>query len=215
VYTHNPMMTNYLQTIQALPCTQPGTLRSNRSSDSLYKSEFKGLEKVVVNSPEEFEPVWEIMQSEFPCNELRTKEAQFDLLQNSKYTLFAFKNATLETVAFLSLWQFDAFCFLEHFAVKRKFQSFGYGSLILKDFVQTKKRIILEVEDPLYSKNPVICEKRIQFYTRLGFVTTDMCFVQPALKPNDVDLPHLVLMTLKSVNLEFECIYRILKESVY
>lgn len=66
----------------------------------------------------DFDSVWEIMEESFPRDERRSREAQRKILDVSWYHLYGYR-AHGELMAFLAVWEFDTFLFVEHFAVRK------------------------------------------------------------------------------------------------
>ena len=64
----------------------------------------------------DFEEVYRIMEQSFPADERRKKEGQQKLLEEEKYELLGVRNGG-RLLAFLAVWEFAEFVFIEHFAV--------------------------------------------------------------------------------------------------
>jgi len=131
-----------------------------------------------------FGSVWDIFENEFPQEERRIKDQHVAIFQNHNYFLRGYKNTKGVTVGFISYWLLNENqIFIEHFAIKKDFQSHGYGSKIISKFIQEMNdfNIFLEVEDPLYHKDKKTCEKRIAFYKKNGFVLNEhLKYQQPS-----------------------------------
>ena len=67
----------------------------------------------------DFEEVYRIMEQSFPADERRKKEGQQKLLDEEKYELLGVRNEG-GLLAFLAVWEFAEFVFIEHFAVSEK-----------------------------------------------------------------------------------------------
>ena len=52
-----------------------------------------------------FDEIFEIMDESFPNNEMRTYEAQKELLDNDKYNIYVKKNETGSIIGFLAYWK--------------------------------------------------------------------------------------------------------------
>ena len=63
----------------------------------------------------DFEEVYRIMEQSFPADERRKKEGQQKLLDEEKYELLGVRNKG-GLLAFLAVWEFAEFVFIEHFA---------------------------------------------------------------------------------------------------
>ena len=74
----------------------------------------------------DFEEVYRIMEQSFPADERRKKEGQQKLLEEEKYELLGVRNEGV-LLAFLAVWEFAEFVFIEHFAVSEKARNSGTG----------------------------------------------------------------------------------------
>lgn len=139
-----------------------------------------------MNLASEFERVFEIMSSSFPEIEYRTKEGQRELLQHPEYRLITEVDETGRLIAFLAVWEFQYFRFIEHLAVDRSVRGSGVGKRIMqKCMKESDKPIILEVELP----DDELTRRRIQFYERLGFHLNEYSYEQPPLRAAQRKLP--------------------------
>lgn len=113
-------------------------------------------------------------------------------------------------VGLLTYWDFNTFCYAEHFAIDPAQRNGGIGRQALTLLCHhLQKPIVLEVEMPVEE----MAQRRINFYRRLGFTLWDKPYRQPPYKPGDDYLP-MRLMSYGDINCEqaFEdvkaCIYR-------
>ncbi len=85
---------------------------------------------------------------------------------------------TRELMAFLAVWEFDTFLFVEHFAVRKSCRNGGLGAVLLTQLTaQCRRPVILEVELPTGELEA----RRIAFYERNGFVMNPFEYMQPAM----------------------------------
>lgn len=127
----------------------------------------------------EFDRVYQIMDESFPDEEMRTYEGQLALLDEDDYHLICKRNKDGKIVAFMTLWEIEAFSFIEHLATSKESRGSGIGSKLLKEYMDScKKPIILEV-DPGITE---ISKRRIKFYERLGFHLSPFTYFQPKLR---------------------------------
>jgi ribosomal protein S18 acetylase RimI-like enzyme len=111
----------------------------------------------------DFEEVYRIMEQSFPADERRKKEGQQKLLDEEKYELLGVRNEG-GLLAFLAVWEFAEFVFIEHFAVSEKARNSGIGGKMLEELARQKAgKVVLEVELPEDS----LKKRRIGFYERL------------------------------------------------
>ena len=141
---------------------------------------------------EDFADVWKIMEASFPPNERRTKEKQEELLtKEKKYELFAAKQEE-RLLAFLAVWHFEKFTFVEHFAVDKNARNGGLGAAMLQELKKkTPQKIILEVEPP----EDEMKERRIAFYKRNGFSYNSYPYMQPAMNEDTEAIPLKIMST--------------------
>lgn len=150
----------------------------NYNNISPNSSQFKKIEQLLVDS--------------FPVDERRDM-LDFERIacENPRFALHGALDGN-NVIGFISTWDFESFCYMEHFAVDSSVRNQGIGSQVLDHFVaQAVKPLILEVELPT-------CElacRRIAFYKRHRFVLwEDVDYVQPPYSPSRQALP-LRLMT--------------------
>lgn len=161
-----------------------------------------------------FDAVFSIMEESFPADEHRPYAEQKALLNDPRYDIYVLtdpKNG--ETKAFLALWRFADFAYIEHFAVASKYRSQGLGSQILREAGQMLGRpLCLEVELP---KNDM-AKRRIAFYRRNHFFLNEYPYMQPPISKGRNPLP-LMIMTLENPITEeqFEKIKTVLYQNVY
>ena len=140
----------------------------------------------------------ETYYNSFPPEERRLWSSIEQLLsQNSSpyniYLIFA----DCAMVGFISYWEFDEFCYIEHFAVDQTLRSQGIGTNAIKNFLmQQTKPTILEVE---LAQCGAVAQRRIAFYQRCGFSAhPHFEYIQPSYGEN---LPPVPLMLMSAGNL--------------
>lgn len=127
----------------------------------------------------EFDKVFELMQKSFPESEYRPYEKQLKLLNVEEYTLHTKYNEKGELIAFIALWDFPEFAFIEHLAVSPLCRGMGIGTKVMKEIIKRyHKPIILEIEPP----KDDITTKRLKFYERLGFNICSFEYYQKPLR---------------------------------
>lgn len=139
----------------------------------------------------EFKQVFDLMVEAFPVDERRTFDEQKALLSNSIFEIFVCKDGENgEIKGFISMYRFDDFCFVEHFAVDGKYRNMGLGHEILQELKMRSGRILLEVEPPTTEQ----AKRRIAFYERNGFYLNECAYTQPPISAHTKPIP-LMLMT--------------------
>ncbi len=158
----------------------------------------------------EFDNVYSIMEDSFPNDELRPKDEQIKLLENKNYKVFVIKDTEKNIVAFIAVWNFEEFLFIEHFAVNKNNRNNGLGSVILRELKDiTNKMICLEVEPPQNE----ITKRRVEFYKRNGFYLNEYPYIQPSISKGKKPVPLMIMTSEHKVdcnyfNLIKECIYK-------
>ena len=143
----------------------------------------------ILNTPD-LENIKDIYTTSFPPSERR----EFDELSkqlNSPYNILFKITYDHLTVGMASLWNFYDFVYLEHLAIDSGMWGNGMGTQTMKILLtQYQKPFILEIEPP----TDTLTEKRVQFYTKLGFVLLPDMYMQPAYSKNK-PMVELQLMT--------------------
>lgn len=162
---------------------------------------------------EYFEKIYSLLEISLPQIEMRTKSDQKALLSNEKYKIMVAEKENV-FAGFIAIWDFEKFCFIEHFAVQPDMRSKGVGSEILRHITKIfHKKIILEVEPPFFSN---YAQRRIGFYARNEFLFNDFEYFQPPLQ-KDAEIIPLKIMSYPAslTETEFIDIRKILYKEVY
>jgi GNAT superfamily N-acetyltransferase len=136
--------------------------------------------------------------------DLLDKEPQFKayaLVADDKY------------IGFITEWTFDAFVYVEHFAIDETARNRKFGAVAMKQFIErTVKPVVLEVELP----TDELSARRIGFYERLGFIPDNHAYQQPPYNEGGPWLP-MQLMTYGRIDLEksFDSVRTCLYKTVY
>jgi ribosomal protein S18 acetylase RimI-like enzyme len=126
----------------------------------------------------------------FPVAERRDFLLVKDLLvHESRFTLCALLHEN-RYIGFISFWQFDAFTYIEHFAIDESDRNKGWGAIVMKQFTGKIYPVVLETEPPCDE----LSTRRMGFYQRLGFVTVCHRYLQPPYRKGEPWLP-LCLMS--------------------
>ena len=169
------------------------------------------LEKL---AEQDFYKVYNLMRASFPRDEFRNYEGQKALLEIPEYQIYIWPDAKRpEPKAFIAVWEFESFVFVEHFAVDPDCRNEGLGAKILAELSErTEQRICLEVELP----ETELAKRRIAFYERNQFFFNDYTYEQPPIFAGCDPLPLRIMTTEKQVNAdEFQKIKQELYERVY
>ena len=151
------------------------------------------LRKLSVN---EFDALYEIMEQSFPPDERRPYGEQKALLSRPDYTVYA---SGQPVQAFLAVWSFDDFAFLEHFAVHPSARNTGLGSKLLGELISMlDKPLCLEVEPP---EDELTC-RRVRFYEKNGLFLNQFPYVQPPISQGKRPVPLLLMTSERAVSQE-------------
>ncbi|MBY9081135.1 GNAT family N-acetyltransferase [Paenibacillus sp. HN-1] len=141
----------------------------------------------------DFDSLYRLMEASFPPTEFRTYEGQKRLLEDKRYRVIAKKGPDGQTNAFIAVWEFPEFRFLEHTAVDPSLRGQGVGGRMLSAFAaESSIPVLLEVEPP----ETEWASRRIGFYERLGFTLNPYPYEQPPLRKNQAPLPLLIMSHL-------------------
>lgn len=130
----------------------------------------------------------------FPIEEQRPiRSIERLITEEKRYNAAAVLDENDTYIGLLTSWEFDAFTYIEHFAIKPGLRSSGYGTKALHAFMQTKASpIILEAEPPTDN----MAKRRIRFYERNGFTLYDYDYYQP---PYSSDRQGVALKLMGSI----------------
>ncbi len=162
----------------------------------------------------DFYKVYNLMRASFPRDEFRNYEGQKALLEIPEYQIYVWPDSKRpEPKAFLAVWEFETFVFVEHFAVDPKCRNEGLGAKILTELEKLSgQRICLEVELP----ETELAKRRIAFYERNHFFFNEYTYEQPPIFEGCAPLPLRIMTTEKKIGPEeFQKIKQVLYKKVY
>lgn len=161
----------------------------------------------------DFDQMYRLMEDSFPQDEYRPGAAQKALFDDPAYRVYTHYDDNHTLLAFLAVWDFSDFAFVEHFAVKPECRNGGLGSRLLQELASLlNKPLCLEAELP---END-LAKRRIAFYQRNHFCQNPYPYQQPALAPDQNPVP-LCIMTRPApiTQAEFIALRDALYEKVY
>lgn len=168
--------------------------------------ELKRIEKT------EFDKFFNLLENDFCLEERKAKEDELAAFDNPKFSPnFIYDEGKL--VGYITLWNFETFVFIEHFAVLKETRGTGCGSRFLKEFASNQqKQIVLEVELP----ETEVAVSRIRFYEHLGFVVNKYPYAQPSYHKHTQPVPmHVMTYQTELSQTEFDDCVLIVKHNVY
>lgn len=128
--------------------------------------------------------------SSFPVFEQRTREQQEAAFSNVNYHLVGYEENSA-FIGFISYWEFDNYLYIEHFAINTHIRGKGYGSDLLRNFIQSTDKIVLLEIDPIIDS---ISEARLRFYKKCGFYENPYPHKHPSYR-SEYHPHHLIVLT--------------------
>lgn len=123
-----------------------------------------------------FPLIWNTYESSFPESERRFLPAQKAVFENPNYRLDVWFDENGAFVGLMDWWEYGGFRYVEHLAIAPEARSGGFGSKILKSWIDSsEKPVFLEID----KVRDEISQRRLNFYRRLGFVENPMEHEQP------------------------------------
>lgn len=160
----------------------------------------------------DFEQIYAIMEASFPPDERRTYAAQRALMDRPNYRVYMLPgNGGI--AAFISLWQFEDFAFIEHLATCEACRNQGLGAEILRQIKGLLPcPLCLEAELP----ETEIAIRRLAFYERNGFCANDYPYIQPPYGEDKSPVPLVFLTSGCTVSqARFETMKAAINREVY
>ena len=151
----------------------------------------------------------ELLTDTFPAEEYRELA---DLREYTDRTGNFHNNIIFEDnmpIGFITYWDFDRFCYVEHFAINPALRNGGYGKKALEHLRKVVQLpIVLEVERP----DEEMAQRRISFYQRQGFTLWEQNYRQPPYKKGDSFLPMYLMVY---GNLDSDRDYKAIRKQIY
>lgn len=113
-----------------------------------------------------FEKMWSIYDYSFPYFEKRTLSHQVTAFSNPDYHLDCYIDND-KFIGFIGYWDFSDYIYIEHYALDKEVRGSGYGTKILKEFIENAGKIIILEIDPVVDE---VSTRRLRFYKHLNFV---------------------------------------------
>ncbi|MBG6234558.1 ribosomal protein S18 acetylase RimI-like enzyme [Pedobacter sp. CAN_A7] len=133
----------------------------------------------------------ELYESAFPEQERRDWASFKALLTDPRMHVDAVLDAE-QVLGFLIWWKLKDWCFIEHFAISKRVRGAGYGSEVVKYYVEKSRgKVLLEVEPP----GTHDADRRITFYERAGFTLVNVEYRQPSYVEKGLSFPMYLLQT--------------------
>lgn len=168
--------------------------------------------KRLVDFPE-LETIRELYIAAFPPEERREFDQLKLLLNNVECHFYRIFTLPATLAGFCILWEFQAFVFIEHFAVKPELRGLGIGEKTLDKIKgRFQKIIILETELP----TDELKIRRIRFYERNGYYKLNRTYFQPSYGENKSEVELKLMSTNVDIQTEELCfIIKTIRKKVY
>lgn len=157
----------------------------------------------------DFDKLYQLMEESFPEDEYRFYAEQKQLLSHPLYSIYTVYGKQRNMKAFIAVWEFEEFVYVEHFAVNPSCRNKGLGESVLRELTKsTNKMICLEVELP---GNEMSC-RRIRFYERNKFHLNEYPYMQPPMSAGKKAIPLRIMTSDKGIDEEM---FQIIKGTLY
>lgn len=152
-----------------------------------------------------------LYESAFPPEERRPTADEL-ALDDKRFTISLIEHQG-KFAGFITVWHFDRFTYIEHFATLPELRGGGIGSQTLATLLaSTDKPVVLEVEPPAGT----IAKRRIAFYRRAGFAEMPQPYEQPPYRAGAPAVPLRIMTTSRDTGDDFfDEIKRTLYSEVY
>jgi GNAT superfamily N-acetyltransferase len=178
------------------------------------------FKQLTISDFDQFEQVKRIYLNSFPASERQKVSVFTERFFNGKNLFFVLINDNNEVVAMCSIFEIQKlnFVLLDYMAVDTNFRNRGIGSILftaVRDIViENKKKIIIEVENPLFGVNNFERENRIRFYQKHGAkLLDDIRYILPPMDGKMFEEMKLMISEERdSVLLTKEEIYALIEQ---
>ncbi|MDL2315168.1 GNAT family N-acetyltransferase, partial [Bacteroidales bacterium OttesenSCG-928-C19] len=131
---------------------------------------------------------------------------------DERYRMSVILDEDENPVGILFFWEFAKFIYIEHLAFSHNQRGKGWGSRVLKEFMNLNKLpVVLEIELP----ETTDAQRRLVFYERLGFVRNNYRYIQPPYSDGKPSIEMLVMSTNSLTEDHFEEVRKTLHRDVY
>lgn len=173
------------------------------------------LRKLDIENKSDLEFVEKLYIESFPQNERRPVSKMHLLIEsNDLFNAYLLVDEDGTRIGFMTLWKFDSFIYLEHFAISPEFRNGGYGKDAVATLISaTDLPLIGEIELP---DTDELAGRRMKFYERQGFKVWDIPYIQPPYEVGYDSLP-MKLITYRDLDLNarFEEVKTLIYSNVY
>ncbi len=146
--------------------------------------------RIVNTNDKVWEEAIQIYEEAFPVVEKRPIEQHIQLMEENLSFQFYAAMDNERVVGIVVLWKLSGFIYLDYLATSSDSRNKGYGKIIMRQLQDTfGEPIVLEVEIP----DNELSERRVGFYTRLGFNLLDFPYFMPKYNNPKEQFPMLLM----------------------
>ncbi len=145
------------------------------------------LERIQTDDQRYFDDILKLYLDSFPKEERRDPSSLSFMLNVAKMHFCAVLTVD-ELVGMVVYWKFERYLYIEHLAVMPGKRGAGIGSQVLSLLQNEGFPILLEVEIPF----DMASKKRVDFYSRAGFIPFDIDYYQPPYREGELLLPMML-----------------------
>ena len=162
---------------------------------------------------EDLTHIRELYETAFPVDERREWTALLSLCRNRSHFSLHIIYDDDRQVGFITVWQWDGWRYIEHFAVDASCRGKGIGGDVLRAFLAGESSpVVLEVEIP----SDEISRRRVEFYRRLGFELHDsFSYIQPPYGEGRKALPMFLMTCGAPSGTDLQAVVDLLYRDVY
>ena len=149
-----------------------------------------------------------LYEAAFPADERRATAVWIDMDHKEFCRYAVLRNE--QFAGFVTVWNFERFVYVEHFAILPELRGLGIGAEVLKQLREYYKLpLVLEVEMP----EDELARRRVGFYERCGLTLCERDYLQPPYDTQSDWLPMRLMtsdmtMTEEQFASVCDCLYR-------
>lgn len=130
-----------------------------------------------------------LYESTFPVQERRDWKQFLHLLQEPAMQLSLVMDKD-EAIGFVIAWKIGTWYYVEHLAIDPAQRGKKYGEKVMQYILEAGHgRVILEVE----RIHDTDSQRRVNFYTRLGYTIVNIDYLQPPYRKGEATLPMMLM----------------------
>ncbi len=144
---------------------------------------------IMIKEIHDIKETYIFLQKTFDPSELREYGWMKDIYEQKKFKIYGYLEDE-QLLGVITLWEFDDYNYIEHFAVDERRRGQGIGSQMIENMkLLSDKPLVLEVEEIVDD----ITQNRVHFYEKHEFFLSSYHFIQPPLRDNVKDVPLIYM----------------------